>query len=323
MHNEIKIEKLNKCPLCGSVDLTITLASAKDLINHIDSNEYSITKCSKCGISFTNPRIKGKYIAEYYPETYHCYKLDTKSIDNAMKSDSLLGILRKISVKILNPLGLDIEKMHYRNVLEVGCGSGSFLYRYKKLHPLSTVVGVDFNDDVISNLRGIGITSYVSDLNDLSFLDKNSFDVVFAFMILEHVYDINKILKNISSVLQTNGELIITIPNIDSWQLKLFREWWFPLQVPTHIYHYSVNTISILLNDNGFKIKNIIYQRTFTDFIQSINLILVNQYGYNNLFAKLTRWNLIWFAITYPFALIQSLLHNSSRLTIVAERNEP
>lgn len=61
-------------------------------------------------------------------------------------------------------------------------------------------------------------------------------------------------------VLKKGGNLIIGVPNIDSFLAKLGKELWSDLDVPRHLFHFNPITIKNLLNKTGFLVENISHE---------------------------------------------------------------
>ncbi|MCF7894509.1 MAG: class I SAM-dependent methyltransferase [Candidatus Omnitrophica bacterium] len=102
-------------------------------------------------------------------------------------------------------------------ILEIGCGSGGFLYYLKSLG-YENCVGIDISEEQIKSAKSLGVENV--DIADLrSFLkDKdNSYDVIIARDVLEHFYkeEILEILKLIFQNLSKKGRLIIQSPNAE------------------------------------------------------------------------------------------------------------
>jgi len=83
---------------------------------------------------------------------------------------------------------------------------------------------------------------------------KNFFDVVVLLDVLEHLPNQNEILKNIYNVLKSGAFLVLTLPNIDSFEFKLFGKYWEWIGAPAHLFYYSPNTIKKMLEKHKFKI---------------------------------------------------------------------
>ena len=61
----------------------------------------------------------------------------------------------------------------------------------------------------------------------------------------------------VKRILKDDGIMILTIPNINSVQFRLFKEKCFHLDIPRHLYHYSMETIEKMLSKARFRAANI------------------------------------------------------------------
>lgn len=116
------------------------------------------------------------------------------------------------------------------NVLEIGCGIGDFLIRVKdtKAH----AVGLDLNPDasVIGQKRGLNIHNET--IFQHSITNKNTYDVICAFQLFEHVNDVKDFLTATIDCLKKDGKLIIGVPNNDSYFFK--NDPYHTLNLPPH-----------------------------------------------------------------------------------------
>ena len=65
------------------------------------------------------------------------------------------------------------------------------------------------------------------------------FDVIVIDYVLEYVNRPYEILKEVHRVLKKGGLLIVSVPDIESLQAVWTGRYWFHLDVPKHLYHYS------------------------------------------------------------------------------------
>lgn len=142
-----------------------------------------------------------------------------------------------------------------KNIIDIGCRDGALSKYYKENNNL---LGLDIDEDAMHRANEKGINTLLTDLNADWQIDKeNSFDIVIASEIIEHLYNPNKIFYRLNTVLKTDGILIGSVPNAFrvSARIRLFfgRKKGTPLEDPTHINHFSLNEIKNLLIEAGFK----------------------------------------------------------------------
>lgn len=105
-----------------------------------------------------------------------------------------------------------LQQFEEPRILDIGCGIG--VYESIISNEVLEIIGIDMDLKFIEKCP--------SDLYNVNFLCTNaeklpfiedSFDVVLAIEVLEHVDDLDTILSEIHRVLQESGILVITIPN--------------------------------------------------------------------------------------------------------------
>ncbi|WP_269431416.1 class I SAM-dependent methyltransferase [Terracidiphilus gabretensis] len=122
--------------------------------------------------------------------------------------------------------------------------------------------GVDIDDEHIAISRGRGIEAKRCDLNKdrLPFANE-SFDLIFAGEVIEHLIDTDAFLDELYRCLRTNGRVIITNPNLVSFEnrlrvmLGIYPVWVnYNLSGPGHVRAYSASVLKKQLREHGFKI---------------------------------------------------------------------
>jgi SAM-dependent methyltransferase len=122
------------------------------------------------------------------------------------------------------------------HILEVGCGSGQ-LAAYLKKKGLKVEV-TDISEDILEEIKRLyGIEGYCGSLEEIEFL--HVYDAIILNNVLEHLPDPVQTLERAEKLLSPRGLVFIEVPNITSFQFKLFGRFWFPLQIPQHLFHFS------------------------------------------------------------------------------------
>jgi SAM-dependent methyltransferase len=106
-------------------------------------------------------------------------------------------------------------------ILDLGCGNGLFLAELDRRADLSArgweLHGVDYSPAVLADARRRPYTFDQCNLEEGIPYPGNSFDVVTAGEVIEHVYDPDRLLREAHRVLHPGGWLLLTTPNLQAW----------------------------------------------------------------------------------------------------------
>lgn len=144
------------------------------------------------------------------------------------------------------------------NVLDIGCGDGFFTFQLSKLSKVKKVTGVDISKIAISSAKEKypQIDFGVASATNLSF-PKDSFDFVAMVELVEHIIDIEQMLKEANRVLKLRGYILITTTDFNLLKrIMIATFFWEKYFYPTnpHIRFFTKKTLGDLLNKNGFEI---------------------------------------------------------------------
>ena len=99
-------------------------------------------------------------------------------------------------------------------LLDIGCGGGDFLLHIsKKCSP----VGLESSPFALESVREKGMVAMDQAIQDHAKEHAAHYDVVVSFQVLEHVADIRSFLNAALETLSSGGQLIIAVPNNDSF----------------------------------------------------------------------------------------------------------
>lgn len=127
--------------------------------------------------------------------------------------DFTAGLPEKYS-KVLNRLS------HKDSVLEIGCHTGYFSRVI--LDKGHDVLGIEKNPEAAGVAYGNNIPVICGDIEDPAIISSlnRKFDTVLFMDVLEHLNNPADVLKRTRSVLNKNGKIIITGPNIAYWAAR-------------------------------------------------------------------------------------------------------
>lgn len=164
-------------------------------------------------------------------------------------------------------LGLvDVEKN--KSILDLGCGNGALVNLL--IEKGFNAYGTDASETGIAIASKINPDRFaVQDLSsdDLpTFLEQINFDTIISTEVIEHLYDPRKFIGFCKKVLEQNGggEIILSTPYhgyLKNLILALAGQWdkhANPLWDGGHIKLWSKATLSLLLEEQGFKVTDFV-----------------------------------------------------------------
>ena len=132
-----------------------------------------------------------------------------------------------------------------RRVLDLGCRYGALTRAYAEGND---VVGVDVDREALAEAAKLGIETRRADVDEpLPFSDE-SFDVVVAGELLEHVRDPQRLVMEARRVLRAGGTFVGSVPNAFRLKNRLrFLAGRKPETDPTHLHMFSPRDVEALL----------------------------------------------------------------------------
>jgi len=237
-------ERLSNCPLCSSEQFQNKVICNDFLV----SNEsFVIVKCDNCTFEFTNPRPKDEFIGDFYQsDSYisHSNKISSFT-DIAYRVARFFALKRKVRL---------VNSYHSTSrILDYGCGTGAFLAACKKSG--WKIAGVELDPktrDLACNLTDSPIHENLDTIEE-----KDNFEIITLWHVLEHVTDINSVISQLRQKLTKTGKLIIAVPNVDSLDNEIYKEHWAAYDVPRHLYHFDQSTMKAMMKKHQFKLIDI------------------------------------------------------------------
>jgi len=138
-------------------------------------------------------------------------------------------------------------------LLEVGCGTGEFLEELLRMQNWE-VVAVEPNEKAASYAKSkLNVKIFQSCFEDFEY-ESGSFDVIVMWYVLEHLPQPISGLRLAYKLLKANGWLIFSIPNVESWEARVFGKYWVGWDLPRHLYLFPRPLLHEILESIGFQV---------------------------------------------------------------------
>jgi len=234
----------SKCPLCGNGQVAPFLTTTDRF--HWRTEKYDLMRCTGCSYVWLADPPKPEEMGPHYSEDYHRVIMAA----GELTASSRWG------------RQCDMIAQHKKGgaILDIGCSSGGFLKAMKggswKLY------GIEWEASTAEKAKAAtGAEVFVGEALDAPFPNE-SFDVITGFDLLEHVYHPRQFLAKVQQWLKPGGIAYFAVPNIDSWESRIFGTYWYGLELPRHLSHFSPKSLRHVMASLGFEELSLITPRT-------------------------------------------------------------
>jgi 2-polyprenyl-3-methyl-5-hydroxy-6-metoxy-1,4-benzoquinol methylase len=224
-----------KCILCGSTERTLLF----------QQDEWTVFKCSGCGLGFLDPRPTAEELGRHYERAYFDshYDKGLKKGSPEMKKRLSQQKHRLSFFRSLKPRG---------RVLDIGCGMGYFIYACSLRG--YEAEGMDISDDSTAYIRSeLGLKVKTGTADTVGY-EEGSFDVITMWHFLEHSLDPRDYLSSAWRWLKKDGLLVVDVPNYEGTDARKIWSGWTGWSLPYHIYHFTPRTLEGLMDRYGFTV---------------------------------------------------------------------
>ena len=266
----IKLRKINKCPICGSSNIN-KIAKIKNPLKEIN-NRFDLIKCESCLHRFISKFPSQAALIKLYKidsplvfgGTNHEIDQKKKFINNGFKNINIQNdhwIFKYVNINTgrFFEIGPGLCRL-YKTFLSKG-------WSCQGLEPRSFV-------------KAKGIKKKLNEI-------KNNNDIVAAFDVLEHVENPIEILKKINKKMKKSGQIFLTFPHSESFKSKILKERWQMVVPLAHLHFFSGKSTSIMLKRAGFRtieIKDFSFvevRRLLRNLIKLPFFILIDIFKFN------------------------------------------
>jgi len=215
----------NACPCCGDYNFKRWMQVPDGAQRGVA--RYDLLRCPSCMHTWLDNRPAPEEMGYYYSEKYH------RAIGHAGEtSPKRWG--RQLRVISKYKTG--------GRILDIGCSSGAFL-GYLKGGPWE-LYGIEASASTAERARALtGANVFAGDVLDANFRP-NWFDVITCSDVMEHLYEPRVVFRSVFNWLKPGGIFYVFVPNIMSWEARMFGSYWSGLDLPRHLHHYSTESLA-------------------------------------------------------------------------------
>lgn len=153
-----------------------------------------------------------------------------------------------------------------KNVLELGCGQGANMAYLAKRHPKVKFQGIDLFPSLDKKNKKLNISLIQGDYHDLSMIEDNSIDMVYALETLCYSQNKNQIFKEVNRILKPNGLFIIYDAYLNKKRSELSE----------------IERIAAKMIENGYFLNEFEYIGNINNYIQNNNFTILKEENMKN-----------------------------------------
>jgi 2-polyprenyl-3-methyl-5-hydroxy-6-metoxy-1,4-benzoquinol methylase len=175
----------------------------------------------------------------------------------------------KFEVKSLyNNVNPKIVKLYENevNVLDIGCSTGVLANVLKNINADAKITGIDISAKAGEKAKLILENFYCLDLDNAVLPDfGKKFDLIILGDVLEHLKRPDNLLSNLKLILNEDGKIIISLPNIAYITIRIklllgtFEYEDTGIMDRTHLRFFTQKTVKNLIVSSGYKIDKEIF----------------------------------------------------------------
>ncbi len=254
------------CIGCGCEEAALVFSRRDRLGNET----FTYLRCTGCGLIRLEPRPAPTELSRYYPEEYEAFQ-------ERRENPLFRWGRRRLWHRRLQAIRRFLPRPG--RALDVGCGTGEFLDILRRQG--WDVAGIEPNPGVARQAwTRLGTETIQATPLEAASYPPATFDLITLWDVLEHLDDPPAALHRLAGWLHPGGLLALGVPNLESWDSRLFGPVWIGWDAPRHLYLFPDHTLRAMLAAAGFSILTIAcLYGGYGPFILSLDFALRERYG--------------------------------------------
>jgi SAM-dependent methyltransferase len=295
---------LKKCKYCGADTTQIDEFKLDFLMRAKLNSLHEVRFCIKCDLGQSYPEISKENLSKFYTSAYGT-TLERRSILSklqTLKYKRDLKLIRKHSAR------------ENSTFLDLGAGQGDFVSFL--LNSGIQADGIELSESERDKAVSLHNVRLIAGDSESMRID-TKYDCVIMRHVLEHVENPLETLRYINAnVLHAGGLIVILVPNLNSWERKIFGHYWHGYDIPRHRFHFTEYGLSQMLIKADYKIVQKRYESNGLDFIRSLQNI--NYEARNYKFISKILSNRILSLVMLSPVIIFTAIAKPPRILIIA-----
>lgn len=240
----------------------------------VSQETFGLFQEEKYDMLYTFPKPSLEQLPKYYESEDYISHSDKKAGLLSMMYQLVRNLTLKSKLNIIERFQPQKGKL-----LDIGAGTGHF--GEIALKNAWQVTGIEPNDCA----RNVAASKGIAFVNAIENLEDNTFDVITMWHVLEHVPNLDDQISQLKRVLKPDGTLIIAVPNFKSFDAKYYKQFWAGFDVPRHLWHFSKNAISTLVQEKNMEVVQLLPMKWDAFYVS----LLSEKYqkGYMNYFKAI------------------------------------
>lgn len=215
--------------------------------NSVSSETFELYKDHMLDMLITSPKPADDELGRYYESDDYISHTDGKRSLFEKAYQFVKNIALKNKLKLINSL-----QSQKGELLDIGTGTGDFLMTAKNDGWKTTGIEPSRKAKEIASNKGVNFADSTNQLQD------HSFDVITMWHVLEHVPNLEEQIVELKRLLKPNGNIIIAVPNFNSYDAKHYGEFWAAYDVPRHLWHFSKTAIKLLFEKKQLQLFKVL-----------------------------------------------------------------
>jgi SAM-dependent methyltransferase len=251
---------MKECIVCGNTEWTPIYSA-------------TLIKCLHCGYARANMEVSRELLEKTYSinyflgEEYLDYLQDKEILQ--LNFEKRLTAIEKITR----------GKLPVSNCLEIGCAYGFFGETLTKKFNAS-YFGLDVVPEAIEYGKDILRLNVKKGDYEEEPMPHKAYSDVFMWDVIEHLQYPERFVHKAFRELAPGGRIYITTGDFGSFLARLQGEKWRMIHPPSHLHYFTKNSLTRLLENNGFSILKVKYLPVYRSIRQIFySLFLLNKSG--------------------------------------------